>query len=106
MQWKARIKWAACGFVAGFLVCYLLETKLWQQPTIPPSLASGPSSWVPMVISLPPFGQTNSPQFDAQGGPRNIYRRPFPLRPEQLQERSLDLIDTLYQLPREGLEIK
>ncbi len=93
------MKWAASGFVAGFLLCYLLVSAFRSQPGAAGLLTratplAARSPMPPVVTNIPlPGVRIGSPD-------RWVDRMPgMPSIPRPLGY-SLDLIDTRYQLPR------
>jgi hypothetical protein len=97
-----EVKWATGGFVAGFLLCYLLVGAFRSEPAASPVIARAApgAAWLP-VPAVPVVRVTNLrlPELRMESPPRWVGRGLHP--PRTLNGGySLDLIDTHYQLPQ------
>ena len=98
MQMKRReIKWAAWGFLGGFLLCCLLIGGLRPEPAAPRVLAGWPGTTV-----WPPWRTSPSNQLTNLQVPELRIELPPRWEPPPVVMplgSSLDLIDTHYQAP-------
>ncbi len=100
---EREIKWAAGGFIGGFLVCWLLIGVFRPEPpTSPPLTGATPSAAWPPVPLAPAVEFTNLelPELRIET-PRLRWVWPSPIQLVAPQSGySLDLIDTHYQPPK------
>jgi hypothetical protein len=98
-----EIKWAAGGFIGGFLLCYLLLGAFQFQPAASPPFAKATpiTTWLPVPAS-PVVGVTNSqsPELIIELPQQWVPPPPGLLPGAPRPGYSLDLIDTHYQLPQ------
>jgi hypothetical protein len=93
-----ELKWAAGGFVGGFLLCYLLIGAFRSQPHTPaPAPAPGPVTLVTPATTWPSgfVRVTNIQLPELRIIAPDRWTEPVPLP----RGYTLDLIDTHYQLP-------
>ncbi len=98
MSMRAReMKWAVGGFVGGFLLCYILLGAFRVQPPAPGLLTkAAPITARPTLPAVVTNIQTPELRII---GPDRWLGPTLPTDPRQ-PGRSLDLIDTHYQLPQ------
>ena len=101
MDMKAReVKWAAGGFVGGFLLCYLLIGAFRATPPGPSLLTKAtPITWPPVLAVPAMVTNIQFPEMRIVGPDRWVEQvRGMPSHPRP-PGYSLDLIDTHYQPP-------
>jgi hypothetical protein len=90
---RREMKWAAAGFIAGFLLCYLLiGAAQFQRPASRLARVTPPMVWPPVpTVSGVQLTNLALPEFRIESSPRWLGPGPPPGRPHGGY--SLDLID-------------
>ena len=94
---RSEIKWAAGGFIGGFLLCYILLAAAQAQRPASPRLArvTLPVAWPPVPLTAVQLTNMALPELRSEASPQRLGPGPAP-HPGY----SLDLIDTHAKPPK------